>query len=158
MSHTYMISSVWLISLSMIISRSIHVTGVLPNTSSVHVPNVQWDETTKTSEFGAKKGLLQGQAGRTGGSCSKLPNSPVVQGEKKFFCCCCAGPFIAVLQREWLGGGMLLNCDMWADCGGFSCCRAQALGAQASVVEANRLNSFGPWALELGLNSCSTWT
>ena len=77
MSHTYMISSVWLISLSMIISRSIHVTGVLPNTSSVHVPNVQWDETTKTSEFGAKKGLLQGQAGRTGGSCSKLPNSPV---------------------------------------------------------------------------------
>ena len=53
--------------------------------------------------------------------------------------------------------GLLYHCGAWAShCSGFSCCRAQALGAQASVVEANRLNSFGPWALELGLNSCST--
>ena len=158
MNHIYIFSSVWLISLSMIISRSIHVTGVFPNRSSVHVPNVQWDETTKTSEFGAKKGLLQGKAGRTGGSCSKPPNSPVVHGEKK---CFVVVVVLGLPLRSPAGvvrGGMLLNCDMWADCGGFSCCRAQALGAQASVVEANRLSSFGSWALELGLNSCSTWT
>ena len=29
---------------------------------------------------------------------------------------------------------------------GFSCCRAQALGVQASVVAACRLNSCGVWA------------
>ena len=31
--------------------------------------------------------------------------------------------------------GLLSSCSAWAsDCGGFSCCRAQAVGAQASVV------------------------
>ena len=30
---------------------------------------------TETSEFGTNKGLLQGQARRTDGSCSKDPNS-----------------------------------------------------------------------------------
>ena len=39
-------------------------------------------------------------------------------------------------------------------CGGFSCCGAQALGAQASVVEAHRLSSCGSRALERRLSSC----
>ena len=31
--------------------------------------------------------------------------------------------------------GLLSSCSAWAShCGGFSCCRAQALGARASVV------------------------
>ena len=37
---------------------------------------------TETSEFGAEKGLLQDQARRMGGSCSKNPNSLMVFGEK----------------------------------------------------------------------------
>ena len=37
---------------------------------------------TETSEFGAEKGLLQGQAKRMGNLCSKTPNSPMVFGEK----------------------------------------------------------------------------
>ena len=35
-------------------------------------------------------------------------------------------------------------------CGGFSCCRAQALGAQGSVVAALRLSSCSSWALQSG--------
>ena len=41
-------------------------------------------------------------------------------------------------------------------CGGFSCCGAQALGAQASVVVARGLSSCGSWALERRLRSCGT--
>ena len=37
-------------------------------------------------------------------------------------------------------------------CGGFSCCRAQAPGAQASVVAAHGLSSCGSW--EIGRASC----
>ena len=37
---------------------------------------------------------------------------------------------------------------------GFSCCRAWALGARASVVVARRLISCGSWALEHRLSSC----
>ena len=40
---------------------------------------------------------------------------------------------------------------------GFSCCRARALGAQASVVVAHGLSSCGLRALELRLSSCGTW-
>ena len=39
-------------------------------------------------------------------------------------------------------------------CGGFSCCRARALGARASVVVAHRLSSCGLRALECRLCSC----
>ena len=42
-------------------------------------------------------------------------------------------------------------------CGGFSCCGAQALGAQASVVVACGLSSCGSRALERKLSSCGTW-
>ena len=41
----------------------------------------------------------------------------------------------------------LLCCDAWAShCSDFSCCRAQALGTQASVVAASRLRSCGAQA------------
>ena len=39
-------------------------------------------------------------------------------------------------------------------CGGFSCCRACALGTRASVVVARRLSSCGSRALERRLSSC----
>ena len=41
-------------------------------------------------------------------------------------------------------------------CGGFSCCRARALGARASVVVARGLSSCGSRALERRLSSCGT--
>ena len=47
------------------------------------------------------------------------------------------------------------RCQAWAShCGGFSCCRAQALGTRASVVVARGLSSCGSWALERRLSSC----
>ena len=40
-----------------------------------------------------------------------------------------------------------LRCGAQAShCGGFSCCGAQALGAQATVVAIRRLSSCGAWA------------
>ena len=49
------------------------------------------------------------------------------------------------------GGHTLLRC------GGFSCCRARALGAWASVLAACRLSSCGTWALGLvGFSSCGS--
>ena len=48
-----------------------------------------------------------------------------------------------------------LCCGAWAShCGGFSCCGARALGAQASVVAARGLSSCGSQALECRLSSC----
>ena len=40
---------------------------------------------------------------------------------------------------------------------GFSCCGAQTLGSQASVVSACRFSSCSSQALELRLNSCGPW-
>ena len=52
-----------------------------------------------------------------------------------------------------------LRCSAWAShCGGFSCCRAWALGTQASVVVAHGLRSCGLRALERKLSSCGVWT
>ena len=42
-------------------------------------------------------------------------------------------------------------------CSGFSCCRARALGAGASVVVARGLSSCGSRALEHRLSSCGAW-
>ena len=42
-------------------------------------------------------------------------------------------------------------------CGGFSCCRARALGMRASVVVARGLSSCGSWALEHRFSSCGAW-
>ena len=42
--------------------------------------------------------------------------------------------------------------------GGFSCCGARALGAQASVVAAHGLSSCSPWALwYASFGSCGVW-
>ena len=55
--------------------------------------------------------------------------------------------------------GATLHCNVWAShCSGFSCCRARALGAWASVVAACRLSSCGTQALEhAGFSSCHAW-
>ena len=53
--------------------------------------------------------------------------------------------------------GSTLNCGVRAShCGGFSCCGAQALGAQASVVVARGLSSCGLRALEHRLSNCGS--
>ena len=49
------------------------------------------------------------------------------------------------------------SCSAWAShCGGFSCCGAQTLGAQSSVVVACGLSSCGSQALEHRLSSCGS--
>ena len=51
--------------------------------------------------------------------------------------------------------GATLRCSAWAShCGGFSCCRAWALGSWTSVAVACGLSSCGSWALERRLSSC----
>ena len=61
---------------------------------------------------------------------------------------CCAGAFL------WLQlAGATLSCGVQpSHCGDFSCCRAQALGAWASVVVAHGLSSCGSQALECRLD------
>ena len=54
-------------------------------------------------------------------------------------------------------GRAALHCGTWAShCAGFSCCRAQALGACASVVAAHRLRMCSSQALERELGGCGT--
>ena len=61
----------------------------------------------------------------------------------------CTG-FLQLLQV-----GATLHCSAQAShCSGFSCCRARALGAWASVVVARGLSSCSSWALEHRLSSC----
>ena len=51
--------------------------------------------------------------------------------------------------------GLLFSYDAPASHrGGFSCCGAQALGAQASVVAVHALSFCGSWVLEHRLNTC----
>ena len=52
--------------------------------------------------------------------------------------------------------GPTLHCGMWASCGGFSSCRARALGVRVSVVAAHGLRSCALRALEHRLGSCGT--
>ena len=56
--------------------------------------------------------------------------------------------------------GLLFTASMRiSHCSGFSCCGAQALGAQASVVEACGLSSCVSWALEhAGCEAGISWT
>ena len=56
--------------------------------------------------------------------------------------CCCTQAFSSC--SEW--GYSLLYCVGFSLQGGFSRCRAQALGIQASVVAADGLSSCGTWA------------
>ena len=54
--------------------------------------------------------------------------------------------------------GATLCCGAQAShCGGFSCCRAWALGTWVSVVVARGLSSCGSQALEFRLSSCGAW-
>ena len=47
---------------------------------------------------------------------------------------------------------------VWASrCSGFSCCRGQALGAQASVVAARRLSTCGTWTTVALRHMGSSW-
>ena len=66
--------------------------------------------------------------------------------------------FVAACGFLWLRrAGATLRCGARAShCSGFSCCRAQALGAQASVVVVRGLSSCGSWALECRLSTCGT--
>ena len=54
------------------------------------------------------------------------------------------------------GGYSSLRC-MGFSCGGFSCCRAWALGVWASVVVERGLSSCGSRALVRRLSSCGLW-
>ena len=64
--------------------------------------------------------------------------------------CCCVRAFSSCGER-----GPLFCCGARAShCGGFSRCRAQALGTWASVVVARGLSSCGSRALERRLSSC----
>ena len=51
----------------------------------------------------------------------------------------------------------LCCCVRASHCGGLTCCGAWALGAQASVVVARGLSSYGSRALEHRLSSCCAW-
>ena len=64
---------------------------------------------------------------------------------------CCTRAFSSC--GEW---GLLFIVVRGPHCSGFSCCRAQALGAQASVAVARELSSCGSEALERRLSSCGT--
>ena len=60
---------------------------------------------------------------------------------------------------EWgllfLVEGATLPCGTWVShCGGFSCCRARALGVRASVIVTRWLSSCGSRAMERRLSSC----
>ena len=56
------------------------------------------------------------------------------------------------------GAGATPHCSAWSShCGGFSCCRARALGMWASVVVAHGLSSCGSRAIEYRLSSCGEW-
>ena len=54
--------------------------------------------------------------------------------------------------------GAPLCCGALAsNCGGFSCCEAQAQAAWASIVAAGEFGPCGSWALEQGVSSCGAW-
>ena len=60
----------------------------------------------------------------------------------------CSGSLLLYrVFSSWGEQGLLSSCIMRVpQCGGFSCCRAQALGAQASVAVAHGLSSCSSWA------------
>ena len=90
----------------------------------------------------------------------------------RVFCCCfvclfinllfylfifgCVGPLFPHAGFFWLRRTVAtLHCSArTSHCSGFSCCRARAPGARASVVAAHRLSSCGSWAPEHRLSSC----
>ena len=76
-----------------------------------------------------------------------------------FFIFCCIGSSLLHVGFLWLlRAGASLRCGAPAShYGGFSCCRAQALGTWASVVVACGLSHCGSRAPECRLSSCGVW-
>ena len=73
-----------------------------------------------------------------------------------FWLCWVFIPACVGFLQLWRAGATL-RCGVRAShCGGFSCCRARALGAWASVVVACRLSRCGSRALEHRLSNCGT--
>ena len=60
------------------------------------------------------------------------------------------------LWLRWAGATLCCGAQA-SHCGGFSCCRAWALGTRTSVAVACWLSSCGLQALECSLSSCGTW-
>ena len=56
--------------------------------------------------------------------------------------CCCVQAF-----SSYDGQGLLSSGAQASHCSGLSCCEAQAVGAQTSLVAACGLSSCGSWAL-----------
>ena len=73
-----------------------------------------------------------------------------------FFVYGCVGSLLLCMDFLYLrrAGATLRRGARGSHCGGLSCCRARALGAQASVPVACRLSSCGSQALEHRLSSC----
>ena len=68
---------------------------------------------------------------------------------------CIGSSFLRVGFLQLRRAGATLCCGAWAShCGGFSCCRAQALGARASATVARGLSNCGSRTLEHRLSSC----
>ena len=68
-----------------------------------------------------------------------------------------ASSLLCVGSLQLRRAGATLRCGVGTShCGGFSCCRARALGERASVVVAHGLSSCGLWALERRLGSRGT--
>ena len=68
--------------------------------------------------------------------------------------------FVAVLGlfSSCCEQGLLSDCGPQVSCSsGFSCCRAWALGNQASVASMRELSSCSSQALECWLSSCVEW-
>ena len=71
-----------------------------------------------------------------------------------FFGCVVSSLLRTGFLQLWRVGSTLRYGAQASHCGGFSCCRARALGARASVVVAHRLSSCGSRTLEHRLSSC----
>ena len=63
-----------------------------------------------------------------------------------YFWLCSVSLLHAGFLQLWRTRATLRHGVQASHCGGFSCCRAQALLARASVVVARRLSSCGSWA------------
>lgn len=76
--------------------------------------------------------------------------------KKKMYLGCAVS---SLLLRPFYSGkepGLRPSCVWASPCHGFSCCRPQALGGQASVAAARVLSRCGSQALEQRLNGCGT--
>ena len=123
--------------------------------------NTQVFKQTSKVNFGDKSSLASAGVGAGGGTILKYLRAPYFFFNDSSLFLTCTILFIVGYSGSSLLCGLfsscskqvrLFSCVAWTPhCGGFSCCRAQAL-----VIVAYRLSSCGSWALERGLNSCGT--